>query len=265
MLADEHDVILFDLDGVIYAGPEAIPHAVEVVTELRGRGVRCAFITNNASRSAADVAAHLTALGLETVHGDVVTSAQAGVALLAARFAPGTRVLVVGGPGLHEEVRAAGFTICDTATEHPEAVIQGFGPDVGWRELAEASYAIGNGAYWVATNLDISVPTDRGRAPGNGAFVEAVRRAVGRAPDEVAGKPETALVQVALERCAGKRPLLVGDRLDTDIAGGNRAGIPTALVLTGISTAAEAREASGQLRPTYVLADLRGLLSDLPQ
>lgn len=253
-----HDVVFFDLDGVVYAGRTPVAHAAESIADLRKAGIRCCFITNNASRTPADVAEHLTDLGIPCDPDDVVTSAQAGVHLLQERIPPGSTVLVIGGAGLRTLVTQAGFVVVDGAHDEPVAVIQGFGPDVSWRDLAEACYAVHAGALWIATNPDTTFPTDRGVAPGNGALVALVQSVVGRAPDAVAGKPEPALLHEALRRTKARSPILVGDRLDTDIAAGLRVGMPTVLVLTGISTRAEAEE--GPLIPDHIIDDLRGLL-----
>lgn len=253
-----HDVVFFDLDGVIYAGPGGIAHAAESVWELQAAGVRCCFVTNNASRGPDEVAQHLRELGIAAEADDVVTSGQAGVHALCVRVVPGSDVLVLGGSGLHRLVREAGFTLVFSAQDHPAAVIQGFGPDLSWRDLAEASFAIQAGAIWIATNPDTTFPTDRGLAPGNGSLIAAVAAAVGRAPDVVAGKPEPALLQEGLRRTGAMHPLLVGDRLDTDIAAGARVGIPTVLVLTGVSSVAEAEQFP--TKPDFIIDDLRGLI-----
>lgn len=252
-----HDVVFFDLDGVIYAGRVAIPHAAEAIAELRAAGITCCFITNNASRTPAEVADHLHAIGITAEPQDVVTSGQAGVYCLSERVPGGARVLVIGGGGLRSLVHDAGFTVVDSANEQPAAVIQGFGPDVRWRDLAEAAYAIQGGAVWVATNPDTTFPTDRGVAPGNGSLVAAVQAAVQRPPDVVAGKPEPALLQEAIRRTGAMHPLLVGDRLDTDIDAGARLGVPTVLVLTGIHGAADA--ARRDVQPDHIIDDLREL------
>jgi glycerol-1-phosphatase len=253
-----HDVVFFDLDGVVYAGRQAIAYAPECIGELQSAGVHCCFITNNASRGPNEVAQHLQAIGIDAHAEDVVTSGQAGVRALQEQLTAGAPVLVLGGPGLHRLVADAGFAIVSSANDQPAAVIQGFGPDLSWRDLAEASYAIAGGARWIATNPDTTFPTDRGLAPGNGSLVAAVAAAVGRAPDLIAGKPEPALLQEGLRRTGAKSPLLVGDRLDTDISAGARVGIPTVLVLTGVNSRADIEGFPDQ--PDHVIDDLRGLI-----
>ena len=257
-LVDRHDALLVDLDGVVYRGPHAVGYAIDALRAARGAGVSLAFVTNNAARPPGAVAEHLRELGLEVADSDVVTSAQAAAREVAARVAPGSTVLAVGGPGVAEALRARGFEVVERAERDPAAVVMGFGPDVSWRDLAEASYAVAGGALFVATNTDTSIPTARGIAPGNGTLVGAVAMATGCVP-LVAGKPFAPLVVESVERVHAQRPLVVGDRLDTDIAAGARSGIPSLLVMTGVTDVAAVLDAEPGERPTYLAADLRGL------
>jgi len=261
-LCEAHDVIFFDLDGVIYIGPEVVPFAAEAIADLRTRGIRCCFVTNNASRTAMQVSDHLAALGIPASPEDVVTGSQAGAALMASYVDPGTRVLAIGGPGVAAALADRGFVPVFSNDDDPQAVMQGFGPDVCWADLAEASYALKRKIPWVATNMDATFPTQYGLAPGNGSLVMAVAHATGRRPDAIAGKPERALFDEAVLRTGATRGLMVGDRLDTDIAGGNRAGMKTLLVLTGVCTEADIAGASGDEIPTYLGDDLRALLAE---
>ncbi len=264
---DGVDVVLADLDGVVYAGQRAIPHAVESLNAAR-ESVRVGYITNNASRTDASVAEHLNELGLHVEPSDIVTSPQAAVRLLARHVAPASSILVVGGDGLVHEVEKAGFTVVRSADDEPAAVIQGFHPDLGWKDLAEASFALQRSTAeerpWVATNTDWTIPVARGIAPGNGTLVSAVHTATGRLP-LVAGKPEVAIFEEATARFDATSPLFIGDRLDTDILGANRAGIPSVHVLTGIDKAKQLIAADANSRPTYILEDLRGLAEPYPQ
>jgi len=264
---DGVDLVLADLDGVVYRGDDAIPHAVESLNRVRD-GVPLGYLTNNASRTDAVVAAHLSALGLTVEPDDVVTSPQAAVKLLGGLVAPGSRILVVGGDGLVFELERAGYVVVRSATDAPSAVVQGFAPHVAWTDLAEAAFALrtpaeGEGIPWVATNTDWTIPQARGTAPGNGTLVSAVHTAVGRLP-VVAGKPERAIFDAAASRFGAKAPLVVGDRLDTDILGANRAGMASALVLTGIDGPKQVLAAAPDHRPTYVLGDLRELFAPYP-
>jgi len=259
-LVDGHDALLLDLDGVVYVGPHAVAHAVESISAARSRGAVAAYVTNNAARPPATVVDHLRALGLEVDERDVVTSAQAGAREVAARVPAGSRVLAVGGPGVAAALTARGLVPVALASELPAAVLMGYGPDVSWRELAQASYAVGAGAVFVATNTDLSIPTDEGIAPGNGTLVAAVSAATGRQPI-VAGKPFAPLMLESVERVGARTPLVVGDRLDTDIEAGHVSGLPSLLVMTGVTGVAALLRAEPHRRPTYLAADLRCLLA----
>ena len=169
------DAVLADLDGVVYA----------------------------------TIAAHLRELGAPADDDQVVSSAQAGAALLAQKVPKGSKVLVTGSTALEQEVQALGMTVVNSANDAPDAVIQGFNPALGWADLAEATYAIRAGALWIATNTDMTIPQDRGIAPGNGTLVAAVRAAVGYDP-LVAGKPEAPLFHTAAHRLGATAALVVG-------------------------------------------------------
>jgi HAD superfamily hydrolase (TIGR01450 family) len=261
-LAEAYDAGLLDLDGVLYVGPEAVPHAAEAVAAARRAGMRIAFVTNNASRAPSAVAAHLTDLGINAEPVDVVTSAQAAVRYLAARLPQGARVLVLGTEDLADEVRAGGLCPVREAAG-ARGLVQGLAPTTSWEDLAEASVAIRAGALWVAGNRDSTYPSARGLVPGNGALVAALETATGMSP-VVVGKPEPELHQASLERVAARRPLVVGDRLDTDVLGAVRAGTDCLLVLTGVTTLEELLAAPAGSRPTYVGWDLRALLAPHP-
>lgn len=257
-------MLLCDLDGVVYAGERAIPHAAEALGAASAAGLRVGYVTNNASRTPATVAAQLRGFGLELDADDVVTSPQAAVDLLRGLVPPGATILVIGGEGLISEVELAGFRVTDSALDAPSAVVQGFHPSVGWVHLAEASYAIrDHGIPWVATNQDWTIPQTRGIAPGNGTLVSAVHTAVGILPI-VAGKPERAIFDTAVARFGAEHPLMIGDRLDTDIAGATRAGIPSVAVLTGIDGPKQLLAAQPDERPTFILDHLGQLGEPYP-
>jgi glycerol 3-phosphatase-2 len=257
-LSAVHDIAMLDLDGVVYRGPDAVPGAAEALAGARERGLRLAYITNNASRTADQVAEKLVAMGLPVIAADVVTSAQAVAHLMADALPRGSAVLVIGGEGLRTPLEGRGLRCVTSLDDEPVAVVQGFHPDIGWADLAEAAYAVQSGLPWYASNTDMTVPTARGIAPGNGSLVQAVRNATGVEPI-VAGKPERALFDETVARVGGESPLMVGDRLDTDIEGAIGAGIASLAVLTGVSTLQDLVDAGPGHRPTYVAADLRGL------
>jgi HAD superfamily hydrolase (TIGR01450 family) len=259
-----HDLVLLDLDGVVYIGPKAVPGAAVALEAVRGKGLAVRFVTNNASRSAETVAHHLSELGVPATADEVVTSSQVAAAMLARRLPPGSGVLVVGGAGLRHALEAEGLVPMDSVDEGPVAVVQGYGPEVGWKNLAEASRAVRAGRFWMATNLDLTFPTANGPAPGNGSLVRAVATAAGRGPDDVAGKPRPGAFLEAARQAASTRPLVVGDRLDTDLEGAQAAEMPGLLVMTGVTDVSELVAASPQLRPTYVGRDLASLLEAHP-
>lgn len=262
-LAEAHDLALVDLDGVAYQGRLPIAHAADSLAAARTRGLHLIFVTNNASREPEEVASRLTGLDIPTGPDEIMTAAQACANLLRTRLVPGARVLVVGGKGLVTAVTEAGYEVVSSAEDEPDAVAQGFSPELAWPDLAEAAYAVAGGAWHVASNRDLSLPTERGFAPGNGALVAAVAAATGVEPDS-AGKPEPTMYRMAVERHGGRRPLVIGDRLDTDLAGARAGGYPGLHVLTGVSSARDAVLARPGERPDYIGADLRALLEPHP-
>ncbi|MGA5517492.1 HAD hydrolase-like protein [Streptomyces pseudogriseolus] len=264
-LNEAYDTALLDLDGVVYAGGEAIGHAVPSLAAARDCGMRLAYVTNNALRTPDAVAAHLTELGIPAEAGDVITSAQAVARLIADQVPQGSRVLVVGGEGLRVALRERGLVPVESADDDPVAVVQGYGgPELAWGRFAEACYAVARGVPWFASNTDLTIPSGRGIAPGNGAAVEVVRIATGAEP-QVAGKPLPPMHRETILRTGAERPLVVGDRLDTDIEGAFNGGVDSLLVLTGVTDGAQLLAAPPRHRPTYVDADLRGLLAGQPE
>ncbi len=263
-LSKAYDVALLDLDGVVYVGSGAVPGAADALREAASMGMRHAFVTNNASRTPAAIAAQLSRLGVPATAADVVTSGHAAARLLARRLQPGARVLVVGGNGLRVALRERGLRPVSAYAERPAAVVQGFAPDLSYALLAEGALAVAGGALFVAANADVTLPTARGAEMGNGSLVQAIATATGRSP-VVAGKPELPLHAEAMDRTDAKRPLVVGDRLDTDIEGAVRAGADSLLVLTGVSGPADVVLASPRRRPSYLAEGLAGLLEPHPQ
>lgn len=259
-LAGDHDLVMLDLDGVVYRGPDAVPGAAEALRGVADRGVGLAYLTNNAARPAGVVAQHLRDLSMPlSDDGEVVTSAQAVATLMAERLDAGARVLVVGGAGLREALQQHDLVPVSGLDEDPAAVVQGFDASVGWEQLAEASYAVAAGLPWYASNTDMTVPTARGIAPGNGSLVQAVRTATGHDP-VVAGKPERPLFDETLGRTGAEAPLMVGDRLDTDISGARAAGIASLWVATGVHSVVDVVAATPGERPDLVGPDLSALL-----
>lgn len=262
-LSEAYDVALLDLDGVVYLGGAAVPEAPEALAEARRRGMRLAFVTNNASRSPSAIVAELTGLGVPADPAEVVTSAQAAAHLIADRVPAGSPVLVVGGIGLRLALRERGLRPVSTAAERPAAVVQGYGPGVDYGLLTEAALAVRAGAWYVASNADATLPTPRGLQPGNGSLVQVIVTATGTKP-VVAGKPEPPLHAETVARTGAKRPLVVGDRLDTDIQGAVRVGADSMLVLTGVTGPADAVLAPPHRRPAYLAHDVASLLEPHP-
>lgn len=254
-MRDRYEALLLDLDGTLYRGPAVIEGAPAA---LAGGGQHLVYVTNNASRAAGSVAAHLAELGYLAAEADVVTSAQAASRLLAERLEHGAEVLVVGTDDLAAEVKAVGLQPVRRAAETVAAVVQGHSPQTAWPDLAEASYALRAGALWVAANTDRTLPNERGLAPGNGAMVAALRAASDREP-VVAGKPFAPLLEDALVRAGTRAALVVGDRLDTDIAGAQHVALDSLLVLTGVSTVDELAGLPDELLPTYIADSLDAL------
>ncbi len=252
------DAALVDLDGVTYRGPHAIPSAPPALAAARAAGMQVVFVTNNASREPETVAEHLTELGMPAKASEVMTAAQAVAALMSETLATGSRVYVVGGTGLRTAVRGAGYEIVESAEPTPDAVVQGFSPDVSWRELAEAAYAVRAGARFFASNKDLTIPNERGVAPGNGALVNVVVTATGVEPPG-AGKPEPAMFRLAAAKASADRPLVIGDRLDTDLKGARAAGMPGLQVMTGVDGVREAILAPPAHRPSFLGRDLSAL------
>jgi glycerol-1-phosphatase len=254
-LAQEYDCLLLDLDGTVFRGHELTEGAAQSLDKAPARKL---FVTNNASRSADEVARHLRDIGLPATADDVVTSAQSAARVLAAQLAPQSRVLVIGTDSLANEIAAVGLRPVRLWRDQPHAVVQGHSPETGWVNLAEAALAIRAGALWVAANVDATLPTERGLLPGNGSMVAALKTATEAEP-QVAGKPSPTLIRDALARGDFHAPLVIGDRLDTDIAGANATGLPSMMVLTGVNSARDAVHAVREQRPTYICCDLRSL------
>ncbi|MGI8880650.1 MAG: HAD-IIA family hydrolase [Jatrophihabitans sp.] len=262
-LCARYDVALLDLDGVVYVGDGPVPGAPAALTEARRRGMRLAFVTNNAARPASAVATRLAGMGVAADPIDVITSAQTAAHYLADRLPPGSAVLVVGGAGLVEALHERGLRPVASADDDPAAVVQGFAPATDWAMLSEGAVAIGRGVPWIATNTDSTVPSDRGPLPGNGSLVAALREATGYEPT-VTGKPQPTMHRETLERTGAVTPLVVGDRLDTDIEGAHAVGCPSLLVLSGVTDIHTLLAAAPGQRPTYLGRDVSALLHAHP-
>ncbi|OKL54820.1 hypothetical protein BSZ39_02255 [Bowdeniella nasicola] len=257
-LGSQFDLALCDLDGVAFHGQNPIPSAVTGIAAAREAGLPFVFVTNNASRTPGQVADHLSGLGVPTPPEQIMTSAMAAAYLCAKRYERGTLVLVVGGDGLREALTNEDMRLTESAADRPDVVVQGLAKDVGWAQLSEAVLAINAGAEHIATNLDSTLPTERGFEIGNGSLVAAVVNATGITPTST-GKPEPEIFLATAAKHGASAPVVIGDRLNTDIAGGVAAKLPTVHVLTGVSDARDVVLAAPHERPTYQLLDLTEL------
>jgi HAD superfamily hydrolase (TIGR01450 family) len=260
-LISSYDMALFDLDGVIYLGDAAVPGAAETIVALHERGIKVGFVTNNAARSPETVAEHLVALGIPAGPEDIVTSAQAVARLMADHLPVGASVLVTGSPALVAEVRAVGLVPVTASDDHPAAVVVGFWPSLTWAEINDACFAVQAGAVWYGCNPDLTRPSLQGEAIGLGTMLTAMKATMPGKEPILAGKPCRPLLDETLRRLGGSRPIFVGDRLDTDVEGAQVVGIDSLFVLSGSHTEADLMLAQPRQRPTYVAADIAGLLA----
>jgi HAD superfamily hydrolase (TIGR01450 family) len=259
---EAHDLVMFDLDGVVYVGGEAIDGVADHIDRVRETGRHVAFVTNNASRTPAQVAEKLTGVGVAAEAADVVTSAQAAARVLVEAHGEGARILLLGGEGLRVALLEAGLEPTDDPVD-VVAVASGYGPDVRWRDIMRVSTLVRDGLPYVASNADLTIPTPYGLAPGHGVLVRTITGFAG-VEATVAGKPEKPLMEETVLRVGGDRPIMVGDRLDTDIEGAHAIAAPSLLVLTGVTWLEELAAATEELRPTYISPTLEGLFEPHP-
>jgi glycerol 3-phosphatase-2 len=249
-----YDGFLFDLDGVLFRGSEPIEGAAEALRAVRAAGRSVVFLTNNATRTPEEVAALLDGLGFEASPAEVVTSATATGGVLAARA--GATAFVIGERGLREALASAGIRLFDGDPDETDLVVVGLDRQLTYAKLKRATLLVRRGAELVAANPDRTFPQPDGLWPGAGAILAAVEAATDAAPT-IVGKPHPPLFEAARDRAGSREPLVVGDRLDTDIAGADALGWDSLLVLTGVTT--ENDLAAASVRPTYVAKDLRFL------
>lgn len=257
-LATAYDLLMFDLDGVVYVDGHAVEHAADSIAGARSGGAHVAFITNNASRTPQQVAAHLAELGIDADPRDVVTSSQAAARLLVDEHGAGAAIAVLGADGLFAALREAGLDPVEVGDPRAVAIVSGYAPDLRWRVIMRAATLIRNGLPWVVTNTDQTLPTDDGLAPGQGLLVRLISDFADVEP-QVAGKPQRPLLDETRLRVEGEHPLMVGDRLDTDISGAHAAGVDSLLVMTGVSSLADLVAAPAGERPTWIGHDLTAL------
>jgi 4-nitrophenyl phosphatase len=247
--------LIIDMDGVLYRGNQPLPRLGEFFEFLRGRPIPFRLATNNSSRTPGQFVDRLAGMGVEVVPDEILTSGQATARVLAREYPPGTRMHVFGMPGLRDAIEDAGFVLAD---KDVEVVVASIDRDVTYEKLKRATLLIRGGARFVATNLDPTFPSEEGLVPGTGSMIAALEAASGVKPMAI-GKPEPTMFQLAMAHM-GARPettATIGDRLDTDILGGQRAGLITICVLSGLSSRAEA-EAFG---PDFIFEDIAHLLA----
>jgi 4-nitrophenyl phosphatase len=247
---------IFDMDGVIYRGKNALTGAASMIARLRRAGVPYLYLTNNSTTAPRDVADRLRGMGIDAGPEDIYTSAEATAALLHEEM-PGCHVLVIGEAGIRQALAAAGFTL---VVDHKaaDAVVVGMDREATYARLKEASLAIQRGARFIATNLDASLPSEEGLIPGAGALVGMLETASGRKAQAI-GKPQPGIFRLALTRLGAipETTACVGDRPETDILGGQAAGLRTIAVLTGVGTRADF--AAMQPPPDWVFEHLAAL------
>ena len=271
-VAETYRLALLDLDGVVYRGKNPVDHAAASIRAAEAAGMTIEYTTNNSSRFQRVVADQLHGFDLDVEPRQVITSSVVAARMVARHMPAGAKVLVLGAAHLREEVAAAGLTVVESAADEPAAVIQGWYPDMTWSQMAEVAYAVERGATYFVTNRDLTIPREMGIAPGCGSMIQAVMNATGVEPVASAGKPESAMYDEARLLAAGDdaQPvdkalcLAIGDRLDTDIEAGTRGGYDALAVLTGVTNPRELMLAPAHLRPSYIVADLRGLLEAQP-
>jgi 4-nitrophenyl phosphatase len=247
--------LIVDMDGVLYRGAERIPGTPEFLAFLREQGIGFVLATNNATRTPQQFVAKLAGMGVEVEPAEVLTSAQATAGYLASIAPPGTRVFVVGMDGLWTALEEAGLKLVE---EDPEYVVVGMDFRICYERLAQATLHIRAGASFVGTNPDLTFPSERGIVPGAGALLALLEAGSGVKP-RVIGKPETALMEQAMLRLGASRDTAaaLGDRLETDIVGGQRAGIRTLLVLSGVTD--RALLARSEIQPDLTFEDVADL------
>jgi 4-nitrophenyl phosphatase len=254
---------IFDMDGVLYRGATVLPGVQEILDALTLRERQYMLATNNSMATPAAYEEKLAAMGIDVPAEAVLTSALATRDYLIETLPEGSGIYVIGMPALREQLfEGSTFHPVQYGEEQPAAVVVGLDLTFTYDKMKAAHEAIRNGARFVATNADTTLPTELGLVPGAGSIVAALAAASGPQP-VVIGKPETPMLEIAMERM-GVRPeetVMVGDRLDTDILAGERAGMETVLVLTGVSTRDDL--AIAEALPDIVVSDLPSLVEAL--
>jgi 4-nitrophenyl phosphatase len=238
MIPDTIKALIIDMDGVLWKADAPIGDLAQTFSRIRGRDLEFVFATNNSSKTSEQYTALLREFGVDIEPWQVITSSQAAAHAIAQKFPSGTKIFMIGEDGLRVALEEKGFKILPVdQASLAEAVVMGIDRSINFQKLAEATLLVRRGISFYATNPDKTFPTPRGEIPGAGAWYSIIVTASDVTP-VVVGKPYPFLMELSLEKLGTTRQetLVVGDRLETDIAAGQAVGCPTALVLSGVST-----------------------------
>ena len=251
-------LFLLDMDGTIYIGDRLFDGAREFIEHVDNIGGRCVFLTNNSSKSVEDYINKLGGMGIAASSEDFVTSVNATAAHLLENYG-GKKIYVFGTSSFKNQLKAAGIHVVDVAEDGIDCLVMGFDTELTFRKLEDACVLLGKGVDYIAANPDWVCPTSYGYVPDCGSVSEMLHRATGRMPLFI-GKPKPDMVRIAMDKTgfSAAETVLIGDRLYTDIACGNNAGVDTVLVLSGESTARETEE--GEHKPTFIFEDISKVL-----
>lgn len=257
------EAFIFDMDGVLYRGKQALPGVNELIAALEARGLPYLLATNNSSATPAEYVARMAAYGVTVAESHIQTSATATRDFLKRELPEGAHLMPIGAPALGQQLQmGTTFQLTDDPDDDVAAVVVGLDRSFTYERMARAMKAIRNGARFIATNADATLPVEDGVMPGAGSVVAAIATASGKQPT-VIGKPETLMMTTGVAQLgtSASKTVMVGDRLDTDILAAARAGLTTALVLTGVTTRDDL--AGSDIVPDYVFTDLPALTREL--
>lgn len=260
MLPSHIKSLIIDMDGVLWRSDTPIGDLASIFNRIRERGLKFVFATNNSTKTSEQYVTRLKEFGVDVEPWQVVTSSQAAAHAMAQTFRPGTRVFMIGEDGVRQALEERGFEILALEDAlHAQAVVMGMDRSITFPKVMEATLLVRSGIPFYATNTDKTFPTPRGLIPGSGAWISVITTATDIQPI-VAGKPFPFLMDLSLEKLGTSKEetLVIGDRLDTDIAAGQRVGCPTALVLTGVSTREQAE--SWKPKIDMLVEDLASLI-----
>jgi 4-nitrophenyl phosphatase len=238
MIPSNIKALILDMDGVVWKADAPIGNLPEIFSRIRERGLKFVFATNNGTRTPEEYRQKLSKLGVEVDSAQVVTSALAVAHMLSQKYPKGTKIFMIGGPGVREALEAKEFELLSTENaREAEAFVMGIDRNINFEKISEATLLVHAGIPFYATNTDRTFPTPRGEIPGAGAWLSVITYATGIEPI-VAGKPLPFMMELSLEilGTTKEETLIVGDRLETDIAAGQAVGCPTAAVLSGVSS-----------------------------